>query len=126
MVGRAVIFPHRAARQLGHYGPWPGQNDNCHPASLAGSSAVVHRSVLSRIAGPRSTVPRSAVRFVVGLGSVVAKTAHARRSAHNDKTVTLHGMPQVVESSYTVRVSRHGPHWSAYCGDCGDAAAPSI
>jgi len=113
VVGRTMIFPHRAARQLGHYSLWPGQNDICHPASLAGSSAVAHRSMLSRIAGPRSTVPRSAVRFVVGLGSVVAKTAHARRPAHDDKTVTLHGMPQGVESSCTVRVSRHVPQWTS-------------
>ena len=109
VVGRTVIFPHRAARQLGHYSLWPGQNDKCHPASLAGSSAVAHRSMLSRIAGPRSIVPRSAVRFVVGLGSVVAKTAHARRPAHDDKTVTLHGRPRDVESNCTVRVSRHTP-----------------
>jgi len=113
VVGRTVIFPHRAARQLGHYSLWPGQNDICHPASLAGSSAVAHRSVLSRIAGPRSIVPRSAVRFVVGLGSVVAKTAHARRPAHDDKTVTLHGMPQGVESSCTVRISRHVSQWTS-------------
>jgi hypothetical protein len=91
VVGRTVIFPHRAARQLGHHSLWPGQNDKCHPASLAGSSAVAHRSVLSRTAGPRSIVPRPAVRFVVGLGSVVAKTAHPRRPAHDDITVTLHG-----------------------------------